>query len=55
MRKIWAVLGCYDQAINLNPESGETWDNKGKALKALGYNEEADAAFAKAKELGYDD
>ena len=31
----------------------KVWNLKGDALKALGRNSEADVAFAKAKELGY--
>jgi len=31
----------------------EAWYNKGVALEALGRTSDADAAFAKAKELGY--
>jgi Flp pilus assembly protein TadD len=40
-------------AIEINPQLAETWHNKGNALKALGRTAETDAAFAKAKELGY--
>jgi Flp pilus assembly protein TadD len=29
------------------------WEGKGEALKALGRQSEANSAFAKAKELGY--
>lgn len=34
-------------------QAAEDWFNKGNALKALGRTTEAEAAFAKAKELGY--
>jgi len=32
----------------------QTWHKKGIALQALGRTSDADAAFAKAKELGYE-
>ncbi len=47
---------AYDKAIEqypLEPMGAQTWYRKGIALKALSRNSEADAAFAKAKELGY--
>lgn len=54
-----AVLGRYnesisyfDVAIRLNPENAVIWQYKGDDLKALGRNSEADAAYAKAKNLG---
>ena len=37
---------------SLDPNISEAWYNKGIALKALGRTTEAEAAFAKAKELG---
>jgi Flp pilus assembly protein TadD len=37
----------------MKPMGAETWYKKGIALQALGHTSEADAAFAKAKELGY--
>jgi Flp pilus assembly protein TadD len=37
-----------------NPKDAKiAWYNKGIALEALGNDNEANAAFAKAKELGY--
>jgi Tetratricopeptide repeat. len=45
-----AIKAC-DEAIRLDPNISEAWYNKGIALKALGRTAEADAAFAKAKEL----
>ena len=44
---------AYDEAIRLDPNDSNAWYNKGNALKALGRTVEADAAFAKANELGY--
>ena len=54
------AVAAYNEDINNCNESlkqysldGEVWYYKGTALKALGMQTEADAAFAKAKELGY--
>jgi len=41
------------KATELKPDYPEAWNNKGWALKILGRTTEADAAFAKASELGY--
>ena len=41
-----------DEAIRLDPNRAEEWAAKGTVLKALGRSAEAEAAFAKAKELG---
>jgi tetratricopeptide (TPR) repeat protein len=46
------ALDAYDRAIELIPFA-DYWYSKGIALKALGRAVDADAAFAKAKELGY--
>jgi len=46
-------ISAFDEAIRLDPNYAEAWHFKGVTLKALGRNEEANAAFAKAKELGY--
>ena len=42
-----------EKAIELDPKNAFAWVNKDFALKALGRTTEANAAFAKAKELGY--
>ena len=47
------AIKAYDEAIRLDPNLSLIWNEKGKALKALGKTTESDAAFAKAKELGY--
>ena len=47
------ALQAYDLAIELNPKNERLWYSKGGVLSALGRTSEADAAFAKAKELGY--
>ena len=47
------AVKAYDEVIRLDPNYATAWNNKGDALKALGRTTEANAAFAKAKELGY--
>jgi tetratricopeptide (TPR) repeat protein len=53
-------LGRYDEglqaaekAIDLDQGSATTWYIKNMALRALGHNNEADAALDKAVKLGY--
>lgn len=45
------AIRCCDRALTLNPNNLLTWVTKGEALIKLGKNEEADAAFAKARSL----
>jgi tetratricopeptide (TPR) repeat protein len=45
------AMDDYDMAIKLNPEYVEAHNNRGIAKKVLGKHEEAEADFAKAKEL----
>ena len=52
-KKYDEAVKAYDKVIELNPADAKTWNEKGVALQALGKNAEADAAFSKAKELGY--
>lgn len=47
------ALTTLDQAIKLDPQYAETWNNKGVVLQSLDRISDAEAAFAKAKELGY--
>lgn len=49
-----AAVECYDYAIKLNPSLAEAWYNKGLAFEKLGLDTGADAAFARAKDLGYE-
>jgi len=44
---------CHDNAIMLNPSDANSWYDKSNALKALGRNADAEAAFIKANELLY--
>jgi tetratricopeptide (TPR) repeat protein len=46
------AIQAYDEAIKLDPTLAAAWSNKGLALEALGRTTEAEAAFAKAKEIG---
>ena len=45
------ALVALEEAISLDPKDATARNNKGFALKALGRNTEADAAFARANEL----
>jgi Flp pilus assembly protein TadD len=49
------ALVAYNETLRLGwqAKNAEIWQEKGEVLKALGRQGEADAAFAKAKELGY--
>jgi tetratricopeptide (TPR) repeat protein len=47
------AVNAFDKALQINPKDPLTWMNKGDALKALGRQAEADEAYAKARELGY--
>jgi len=47
------AIKAYDIAIEIYPQFATAWNYKGNSLKELGRDIEADAAFAKAKELGY--
>jgi len=48
------AVEAYDVALQINPEDGEVWNLKGDALKSLGRQAEAEAAYSKARELGYE-
>ena len=45
------ALQAYDEAIKISPDAGVYWEEKGNELNALGRTTEAEAAFAKSKEL----
>ena len=53
LKKYDQALEAFEKCIQLTPDYGRAWNNKGVTLKALGRTAESDAAFAKAKELGY--
>ena len=46
-----AAIRCYDQAIKLNQSYVEAWNGKGVAYEGLGFETEANAAFARARYL----
>ena len=48
------AIKAFDEAIRLDPKSGEAWNAKGLTLFDLGRTSESNAAYAKAKELGYE-
>ncbi|HPA97278.1 MAG TPA: tetratricopeptide repeat protein, partial [Methanothrix sp.] len=45
------ALQTYGRCISINPKCAKAWYGKGLVLQMLGRTKEADAAFAKAKEL----
>ena len=45
---------AFDEALKANPEDGQVWSLKADALKALGKSAEAEAAYARAREQGYE-
>jgi len=53
LKKYDSALEAIEKAIQLEPNNGLFWWGKGSVLKTLGRTSESDAAFAKAKELGY--
>jgi tetratricopeptide (TPR) repeat protein len=46
-------IEAYDRFLQIDPNVAYAWKAKGDALKALDHSSEADAAYAKAKALGY--
>jgi tetratricopeptide (TPR) repeat protein len=55
MKNYAEAIKAYDEAIKLDPNNADVWNNKGNALKKLGLTIEANEAYAKAKELGHKD
>jgi tetratricopeptide (TPR) repeat protein len=49
------AIAVYDDAIDAHPKNAPVIYKKGQILKALGLSSEANAAFAEAKELGYEE
>ncbi len=49
-----AAVKAYDRSLQIEPSLAEAWYGKGVAFEKLGVNIGADAAFAKAKDLGYE-
>ena len=46
-------IDAYNEAIKIDPKNAGAWNKKGKSLQALNRTTDANEAFAKAKELGY--
>lgn len=53
MGKLDEAITAINTAIDLNPNEGANWQVKGSILRLKGNNIDADAAFARALELGY--
>ena len=51
--KIAESIKCCDKVIELNPKNAKAWAIKSVAFKAWHRYDEAEAAIARAKELGY--
>jgi tetratricopeptide (TPR) repeat protein len=47
------AVQAFDGALQVNPNDAQVWSLKGDALKASGRQAEADEAYAKARELGF--
>jgi tetratricopeptide (TPR) repeat protein len=52
-KKYDEALKAFNEAIGLDPNNAEAWNWKGNVFKALNRDIMADAAYSKAKELGY--
>ncbi len=49
------AVSALDRSFELKPETGgESLVNKGEALEAIGRSVDAEASYAKARELGYE-
>jgi tetratricopeptide (TPR) repeat protein len=48
-----AAIRYFDEAIKQDPKNEYVWYNKADTLRMLHRNSEAEAAYAKARELGY--
>jgi len=48
------ALQSLNRSIELDPKKVEAWKVKGDVLKALGHSADAEVAYAKARELGYE-
>jgi len=43
------ALGCYSEAVQVDPRYADAWYNLGKTCRALGYTDEAVTCFERAK------
>jgi len=54
VREYGEATKCFDEAIRLNPNNSMVWHQKGVALSIMGQNTDAEAAYVKARDLGYE-
>jgi tetratricopeptide (TPR) repeat protein len=47
------AIRCCDKSLAINPDNAHSWITKRNAFEKIGKHEDAEAAFAKARELGY--
>ena len=52
-QEIEEALAAYEQAIRLDSNYADAYNNKGNTLKTLKRHEEAKLAFEKASQLGF--
>ncbi len=50
-----AAIECYDRSLKLKQSFADAWHGKGAAFERIGFQIGANAAFAKADDLGYND
>ena len=50
-KKYEKAIGCYDKALEINPNDAEAWNNKGYVLDELGRYEEAIECYDKALDI----
>ena len=50
-KKVSEAIADYTKAIELDPKDAINYSARGRAYKALGKNEEAEADFAQSKKL----
>lgn len=58
LKRYEEAISAYDEALGLYPDSArdliaQAWKLKGDALRSLNRSSESDAAFARARDLGY--
>ncbi|MBU1692416.1 MAG: tetratricopeptide repeat protein [Verrucomicrobia bacterium] len=45
------AIGCFDQALAINPKFAATWNNKGNSLNSMGHYQEAIGCFDQALDI----
>jgi tetratricopeptide (TPR) repeat protein len=51
MKKLKSAIDDYTQIINMNPNNADAYEKRGAIYSVMGYREEADADYARAREL----